>query len=211
MDIFWQIKCDWNVIFQWLSSSTNVPLLYLIWRCTAAIFAGSALLISFGSNVLNYLEKDEEENISKYLIYLTNNGRLVAALALGLEVSCASVLSQFGWRLSPCLASKSLVSWDWSSHIRLSLFPAGSWWREKNLTKKWTLSNARTGKLVARGNCLFSAPFSGSCPTSPPPCQWWSPSSSGLLSTTPSGTSLTSTISLDTSFWPLGQFLLRTF
>ena len=87
-----------------------MPLLYLIWRCTAAIFAGSALLISFGSNVLNYLEKDEEENISKYLIYLTNNGRLVAALALGLEVSCASVLSQFGWRLSPCLASKSLVS-----------------------------------------------------------------------------------------------------
>ena len=84
---------DWQVTFQWLSSSTNVPLVYLIWRCSVAIFAGFALLFSFGSNVLSFLEKDEEENISKYLIYLTNNGRLVAALALGLEVSRASVLT----------------------------------------------------------------------------------------------------------------------
>ena len=67
--------------------------------------------------MLNYLEKDEEENISKYLIYLTNNGRLVAALALGLEVSCASVLSQFGWRLSACLASKALVSYKIDPNI----------------------------------------------------------------------------------------------
>ena len=63
-----------------------MPLVFLIWRCSAAIFAGLALLISFASNVVSFLEKDEEENISKYLIYLTNNGRLVAALALGLEV-----------------------------------------------------------------------------------------------------------------------------
>ena len=46
--------------------------------------------------VRGQLEKGQEENISKFFIYLTNNGRLVAALALGLEVSCASVLSQFG-------------------------------------------------------------------------------------------------------------------
>ena len=96
MDIFWQIKCDWKVIVQWLSSSKNVPLVYLIWRCSVAIFAATALLFGFGSNVLSFLEKGQEENISKFFIYLTNNGRLVAALALGLEVSCASVLSQFG-------------------------------------------------------------------------------------------------------------------
>ena len=63
-----------------------MPLVFLIWRCSVAIFAGLALLVSFASNVVSFLEKDEEENISKYLIYLTNNGRLVAALALGLEV-----------------------------------------------------------------------------------------------------------------------------
>ena len=63
-----------------------MPLVFLIWRCSVAIFAGLALLISFASNVVSFLEKDEEENISKYLIYLTNNGRLVAALTLGLEV-----------------------------------------------------------------------------------------------------------------------------
>ena len=63
-----------------------MPLVFLIWRCSVAIFAGLALLVSFASNVVSFLEKDEEENISKYLIYLTNNGRLVAALTLGLEV-----------------------------------------------------------------------------------------------------------------------------
>ena len=40
---------------------------------------------------MDFLEKKEEENIAKYFIYLTNYGRLLAALALGLEASDVSV------------------------------------------------------------------------------------------------------------------------
>ena len=70
-----------------------MPWVYLIWRCSVAIFAGLALLISFASNVLSSMEEDEEQNISKYFIYLTNNGRIVAALALGLEVNLVQIVS----------------------------------------------------------------------------------------------------------------------
>ena len=70
-----------------------MPLIFLLWRCSLALFACLALLISFASNVMDFLEKKEEENIAKYFIYLTNYGRLLAALALGLEASNVSVCS----------------------------------------------------------------------------------------------------------------------
>ena len=83
----WSRVCCVILIFQWLSNSSNVPLVYLLWRCSSALFAGLALLIFFTTS--QYTGK----NIAKFFIYLTNNGRIVAALALGLEVSRVSVLS----------------------------------------------------------------------------------------------------------------------
>ena len=149
-----------------------MPSVYVIWRCSVAIFAGLALLISFASNVLTFLEEGEKENISKYFIYLTNNGRLVAALALALEVRRAFVCCLKVNLVEIVLLLKLLYyKSDLCIISRLSLCPGGSWWREKKLRKRGTLSNARRDMLRAtRQNCLFSSPFSGSCPTSPPPC-----------------------------------------
>ena len=78
---------------QWLSPG-EPPLAYLAWRLLAAAIALAGLLQSIVQNTLEFIEKEQEENIYKHFIYLTNNGRLVAALALGLEV-CLSQ-SKFG-------------------------------------------------------------------------------------------------------------------
>ena len=71
---------------QWLSRG-GPPLAYLGWRLAVAALALAGLTQSIVQNTLEFLEREQEENIYKYFIYLTNNGRWVAAAALSMEVS----------------------------------------------------------------------------------------------------------------------------
>jgi len=71
----------------WLAKGSRVPLFYLLWRLFAASLALVGLVQSIAQNTLEFLEKEQHENIYKYFIYLTNNGRWVAAAALLLEAA----------------------------------------------------------------------------------------------------------------------------
>lgn len=71
----------------WIGDNSRVSLTYLIYRWFLAIFFTASLVQSILQSVLHFLDVEQTENVYKYFIYLTNNGRLVAALAFTLEAS----------------------------------------------------------------------------------------------------------------------------
>jgi len=68
----------------WLGSD-KVSNVYLVYKAFLAFLFLVGLVQSIIQNTLIFIEKDEMENVYKYFIYLTNNGRLVACFAFGLE------------------------------------------------------------------------------------------------------------------------------
>jgi len=72
----------------------KVSYTYLTYKWFLAILFLVGLVQSIIQNTLHFLELGEGENVYKYFIYLTNNGRLVACAACLLE----AVLVSFRWR-----------------------------------------------------------------------------------------------------------------
>jgi len=67
---------------------------YLAYKWFLAILFLVGLVQSIIQNTLHFLEVGEDENVYKYFIYLTNNGRLVACAAFIIE----AVLVSLRWR-----------------------------------------------------------------------------------------------------------------
>lgn len=68
----------------WLSGLLVSPA-YLTYRWAVATLCLTGLIQSLVHNANYFLERGQPENVTKYFIYLTNNGRLVAVLATLLE------------------------------------------------------------------------------------------------------------------------------
>ena len=66
-----------SLVFQWLSSPGSVGAAYLGYRWLLATLVTFGLLQSLYQNTAHFLEHGETENVFKYFIYLTNNGRWV--------------------------------------------------------------------------------------------------------------------------------------
>jgi len=77
----------------WIGDA-NVSYTYLTYKWALAILFMVGLVQSIIQNTLSFMELEETENIFKYFIYLTNNGRLVACAAGFLE----AVLVSLRWR-----------------------------------------------------------------------------------------------------------------
>lgn len=77
----------------WIGGDT-VSYTYLTYKWFLAILFLVGLVQSIIQNTLHFLELGEGENVYKYFIYLTNNGRLVACVACLLE----AVLVSLRWR-----------------------------------------------------------------------------------------------------------------
>jgi len=70
----------------WIGKDQDlVSYTYLIYKWMLAILFLVGLVQSIIQNTLDFIEKKEMENVYKYFIYLTNNGRLVACTAASLE------------------------------------------------------------------------------------------------------------------------------
>jgi len=74
----------------WLLSD-HVSLPYLLYHWSRAIFFIVAILQSLIKSSLYFIEKEEPDNVYKYFIYLTNNGRWLAAVAFTLEAVLVSL------------------------------------------------------------------------------------------------------------------------
>ena len=66
-----------SLVFQWLSSPGSVGAAYLGYRWLLATLVTFGLLQSLYQNTAYFLGRGETENVFKYFIYLTNNGRWV--------------------------------------------------------------------------------------------------------------------------------------
>ena len=66
-----------SLVCQWLSSPGRVGAAYLGYRWLLATLVTFGLLQSLYQNTAYFLEHGETENVFKYFIYLTNNGRWV--------------------------------------------------------------------------------------------------------------------------------------
>jgi len=77
----------------WIGDN-RVSIFYLIYRWSLAILFVIGIIQSIIQNTLHFIEAEEIENIYKYFIYLTNNGRLVACAACTLD----AVLVTIRWR-----------------------------------------------------------------------------------------------------------------
>ena len=66
--------CTIQFIFQWLGPG-SVSHVYLTYKWAIAILFLVGLVQSIIQNTIHFLEMKETENVYKYFIYLTNNGR----------------------------------------------------------------------------------------------------------------------------------------
>jgi len=83
----------WSFTNTWIGKN-HVSYTYLIYKWMLAILFFVGLVQSIVQNTMDFIEKDEKENIYKYFIYLTNNGRVVAFVTFFLE----AVLVSIRWR-----------------------------------------------------------------------------------------------------------------
>ena len=60
---------------QWIGGNVRVSLLYLVYRLGLAVLFIFSLVQSIIQNTVYFLNVGQRENVYKYFIYLTNNGR----------------------------------------------------------------------------------------------------------------------------------------
>ncbi|XP_023339132.1 protein rolling stone isoform X2 [Eurytemora carolleeae] len=68
----------------WLSGE-RVGILYILYRWFLSVFFIVSIIQSVVASTIYFLDKSEPENVYKYFIYLTNNGRWLACLAYSVE------------------------------------------------------------------------------------------------------------------------------
>ena len=63
------------IILQWIGNSDKVSFSYLFYRWSVAVLVTAGLIQSIVQNTEYFLDHQQSENVYKYFIYLTNNGR----------------------------------------------------------------------------------------------------------------------------------------